>query len=145
MSWIYVSYKDIFNLKGKRLATVFFSSLVFTKFKERERLAMVNRSLRRLLAICLFLISNIIVIIPILTINIFNIPLNINQRIFLVYMTTLPWIDCITFLFYNETRFNWKNCFSKKIIINENYQRLIRIGRRLSSYKENVNDPHIVE
>jgi hypothetical protein len=136
ISWIYVSYKDIFNLKGKRLATVFFYSLVFTKFKEHERLKMVNRSLKRLLVVCLFLISNIIATLPILTIKIFNLSLNIQQRICLVYLTTLPWIDCITFLFYNEMRFNWKKCFSKKIIVDERQQ---RIGRRLSSYRESAN------
>jgi len=143
MSWIYVSYKDIFNLKGKRLATVFFYSLVFTKYNERERIAMVNRSLKRLLAICLFLLSNIIVTLPILTINIFNLSLNIYQRLVLVYLTTLPWIDCITFLFYDEMRFNWNDCFSKRNIVNENYTRQQRIGRRLSSYKEHYNDNDI--
>jgi hypothetical protein len=54
----------------------------------------------------------------------------------LVYLTTLPWIDCITFLFYNEMRFNWKKCFSKKIIVDERQQ---RIGRRLSSYRESAH------
>ena len=144
ISWIYVSYKDIYNLKGKRLATVFFYSLVFTKFKEHERVEMVNQSLNRLLAICLFLISNIIVTLPVLTIKIFNLSLNIPQRLVLVYLTTLPWMDCITFFFYNETRFNCKHCFAKKIIINENYHRQKRIGRRLSLYRESVHGMQIV-
>jgi len=136
-SWIYVSYRDIRNLKQKHLATVFFPSLVFTKFKKNERSAMINRSLKRLLVISLFVISNIIVTLPLLTIKIFNISLNIYQRIFFIYLTTLPWIDCITFLFYDETKFNGIKIFSKKIVLNENLYRQQRIGRRLSSYREN--------
>jgi hypothetical protein len=137
-SWIYVSYRDIHKLKQKRLATVFFHSLVFTKFKKKERSAMVNRSLKRLLAISLFLISNIIVTLPLLTIRISNIPLNFHQRILFIYFTTLPWLDCITFLFYDETKFNGIKCFSKRIVSNENLHRQQRIGRRLSSYREST-------
>jgi hypothetical protein len=98
---------------------------------------MVHRSLKRLLAISLFVISNIIVTLPLLTIKISNISLNIYQRIFFIYLTTLPWIDCITFLFYDETKFNGIKVFSKKIVLNENFYRQQRIGRRLSSYREN--------
>jgi len=89
--WIYTSYKDIRKLKHKRLATVFFYSLVFTKFKENERTNMVNQSLKRVLSICLFILSNIIVILPILIIKIFNIKLNLYIRIFFIYLTILPW------------------------------------------------------
>ncbi|CAF0797855.1 unnamed protein product [Rotaria sordida] len=135
-SWIYISYKDIYHLKRKSLATVFFRSLVFTKFKQSERSLMVNLSLKRLLTICLFVISNMITTLPVLTMKIFNISLNIYQRIFLIYFTTLPWLDCITFLFYHETRFIKINFFSKKITSNDNYNRQHRIGRRLSSHQQ---------
>jgi hypothetical protein len=137
-SWIYISYRDICNLKRKRLATIFFYSLVFTKFNEHERSAMVNRSLKRLHILCLFVLSNIIVILPVLTIKVFDISLNINQRIFFIYLTSLPWLDSITFLFYRETKFNYINCFLKKTNLNENYLRQQRIGRRLSSYRDNI-------
>jgi hypothetical protein len=135
-SWIYVSYRDINSLKRKRLATVFFHSLVFTRFKKYERSAMVNRSLKRLLSISLFLISNIISTLPLLTIKISNISLNTHQRIIFIYFTTLPWIDSITFLFYDEMKFNGIKIFSKKIVVNDNFYRQQRIGRRLSSYRE---------
>jgi len=125
-SCIYISYRDIGNLKRKRL-----------EFKKNKSSGMVDRSLKRLIAISLFVISNIIVTLPLLTIKISNISLNIYQRIFFVYLTTLPWIDCITFLFYDETKFNGIKIFSKKIVLNENFYRQQRIGRRLSSYREN--------
>jgi len=137
-SWIYITYRDVSKLKQKSLATVIFSSLVFTKFKEQERIEMVNHSLKRLVIIYLFLISNIIAILPILTIKIFDISLYISYRLVFIYLTTLPWIDCITFLFYDETKFNRIKFVSRKIISNRNYQHRQRIGRRLSSYRENI-------
>ncbi|CAF1475674.1 unnamed protein product [Adineta steineri] len=136
MAWIFISYRDISNLKRKRLATVFFSSLIFTNFKEHERLTMVNHSLKRLLTLILFLISNIIIILPIITIKIFHISLTVHQRIIFIYFTTLPWIDCITFLFYEEIKFPRIKLFSKKQNSDEDAQRRQRIGRRLSSYQE---------
>jgi len=133
--WIYTSYKDIEKLKRKRLATVFFYSLVLTKFKEHERSTMVNRSLKRLLSICLFVLSNIIVILPILTIKIFHIKLNLYFRIFFLYLTILPWCESITFLFFNEMKFNLLKKTSPKKIDPLLQQ---RIGRRLSSYRESI-------
>ncbi|CAF4274153.1 unnamed protein product [Rotaria socialis] len=120
-SWIYIAYRDIYNLKRKSLANLFFYSLVFTKFKGSERSLMVNRSLKRLLTVCLFLISNMIATLPILTLKIFNISLNIYLKLFLIYFTTLPWIDFITFFFYNETKLVKTKNVSKKIISNEHY------------------------
>ena len=134
-SWIYVSFRDIHNLKHKRLATVFFHSLIFTKFKSNERSAMVNRSLKRLLAISLFLISNIIATLPLLTIKIWGLSINVPLRITFIYLTTLPWLDCLTFLFYDEVKFNGMKIFSKKITSKEHFYRQQRIGRRLSSYR----------
>ena len=148
--WIHISYRDICYLKRKRLATVFFYSFVsfifynyfqvFTKFQNYERSTMVNCSLKRLFSICLLVISNIIATLPILTIQIFDISLNLYQRILFIYLTTLPWIDCIAFSFYNETKFN-KIIFSPKkikIVSNDYCTRQQRIGRRLSSYKQNT-------
>ncbi|CAF1025859.1 unnamed protein product [Adineta ricciae] len=56
--WIYISYSDIAKLKRKRLATVFFYSLVLTKFKNHERSKMVTQTLKRLLSICLFILND---------------------------------------------------------------------------------------
>jgi hypothetical protein len=139
--WIYISYKDICKLKRKRLATIFFYSLVLTKFKEHERSKMVEQSLKRLLSICLFVFSNMIVILPILTIKSFNIQLNVYLRSFFIYLTILPWCESITFLFFNEMKYNFlKRNFP---ISNRNHQ---RIGRRLSSYRESIihiqTNPH---
>jgi hypothetical protein len=128
----------IYSFKRKRLAIVFIHSSVFTKSKKYERSAMVNRSLKCLLAVNLFVISNIIFTLPLLTIRISNIPLNFHQRILFIYFTILPWLDCITFLFYDETKFNGTKNFSKKIVSNENLYRQQRIGRRLSSYREST-------
>jgi hypothetical protein len=133
--WVYISYKDIGKLKRKRLATVFFYSLVLTKFKEHERSTMVNRSLTRILSICLFISSNIIVILPILTIKIFHIKLNLYFRLFFIYLTILPWCESITFLFFNEMKFNLRKISSS---IKTNPQLQQRIGRRLSSYRESI-------
>jgi len=99
---------------------------------------MVNRSLKRLCAISLLLISNIIFTQPLLTIKIFNILLNVHQRILFIYFTTLPWLDCITFSFYDEIKFNGMKIFSKIIVSNENLYRQKRIERRSSSYRENI-------
>lgn len=150
-SWIYIAYKDISNLKRKSLSTVFFYSLVFTKFNESQRSRMVNHSLKRVFMICLFVISNIIATLPVLILKIFSISWNIYLRIILIYFTTLPWLDCITFLFFNETRLIKINKISKKTTnTNEHYYRQQRIGRRLSAYRESVistiqrveNQPH---
>ena len=135
-SWIYISYRDINHLKRKRLATIFFQSLVFTKFKQNERLTMVNRSLKRLLLIGCFLLSNILSTLPLLIIKISNKNLNIQQRLIFVYLTVLPWIDGICFLFYDEMKFNGIKIFSKRIPFDENLYRQQRIGRRLSLYHE---------
>lgn len=140
--WIYITYKDIKKLKHKRLASVFFYSLVFTKFRNNERLNMVNKSLKRLLSIYLFLLSNIIVILPVLTIKIFNINLNIYFRIFFIYLTNLPLCESITFIFFHEMKFYFiKKNFQTKL----NYQLQQRIGRRLSSYQESIMNIQINE
>lgn len=136
-SWIYISYRDINHLKRKRLATIFFQSLVFTKFKQNERLTMVNRSLKRLIFIGLFLLSNILSTLPLLIIKISNKNLNLQQRLVFVYLTVLPWIDAICFLFYDEMRFNGIKIFSKQIVFDESFYRQQRIGRRLGLYQEN--------
>jgi hypothetical protein len=135
-SWIYVSYRDVYNLKRKCLASVFFHSLIFTKFTKYKRAAMINRSLKRLLIISLFVISNIISTLPLLMINIFDLSLNNYQKIFFIYLTTLPWMDCLIFLFYDEMKFNGIRIFSKRSVLNEHFYRQQRIGRRLSSYRE---------
>lgn len=132
--WIYISYKDISKLKQKRLATVFFYSLLLTKHKENERTKMVNQSLKRLLSIYLFFLSNIIVILPTLIIKIFNLTLNIYFRSIFIYFTILPWCESITFLFFPEMKYNF---FQKKIPMKINHYLQQRIGRRLSSYQEN--------
>jgi hypothetical protein len=102
---------------------------------------MVEQSLKRLLSICLFVFSNMIVILPILTIKSFNIQLNVYLRSFFIYLTILPWCESITFLFFNEMKYNF---LKKKFpISNRNHQ---RIGRRLSSYRESIihiqTNPH---
>ncbi len=137
-SWIYVSYRDINNLKRQRLATVFFHSLIFTKYKTNERVAMVNRSLKRLLVISLFLLSNIFATLPLLTMKIYDLSMNIYVKIIFIYLTILPWMDCLTFLFYDEMKFNGIKIFSKRTILNEHFHRQQRIGRRLSSYRESM-------
>jgi len=73
-----------------------------------------------------------------LTIKISNISLNVHQRILFIYFTTLPWLDCITFLFYDETKFIGMKTFLKIIVSNENLYRQKRIGRRSNSYRENI-------
>jgi hypothetical protein len=135
--WIYITYKDIAKLKRKRLATVFFQSLVFTNFKENERTKMVNQSLKRILSICLFLLSNIIVILPVLTMKVFHINFNIYFRIIFIYLTILPWCESITFLFFHELKFRLirQNFPTKK---DHHSQELI--GRRLSSYRESMTN-----
>jgi hypothetical protein len=134
--WISITYNDIGKLKRKRLATIFFQSLILTKFKESERTTMVNQSLKRLLSICLFLISNMISILPVLTVKIFHINLNIYFRIFFIYLTILPWCESITFLFFDELKIDLRR---KKIRITKNTHHLQqRIGSRLSSYQENM-------
>ncbi|CAF3773541.1 unnamed protein product [Rotaria sordida] len=135
LTWIYTSYKDIFKLKRKCLATVFFYSLVLTKFQEHERSNMVNQSLKRLLYVSLFVLSNIISILPGLTIKSLNITLNIYFRIFFIYLTILPWCESVTFLFFNEMKFRF---IKKKFITKKNPDLQQRIGTRLSSYRENT-------
>ena len=137
LSWIYISYRDILNLKQKRLVTLFFHSLVFTRFKEHERLMMVNQSLKRLRTIALSVLSNMIVILPVLTIKIFDISLTKSQRLFVLYLTTLPWFDSLAFIFYRETQLTCLDCCSKRSASSEDFYRRQRIGRRLSSYREN--------
>ncbi|CAF4636322.1 unnamed protein product, partial [Rotaria sp. Silwood2] len=134
LTWIYTSYKNISKLKRKCLATIFFYTLVLTKFEGNERSNLVNRSLKRLLFVLLFVLSNIIAIFPALTIKAFNITLNINFRIFFTYLTILPWCESLTFLFFTEMKFNFikKSFKSKK---NPDLQQ--RIGTRLRSYREN--------
>lgn len=135
-SWIYLSYRDIRDLKQKRLATVFFHSLIFTKLKKNERISMVNRSLKRLLAIILFVLSNSLSTLPILTLKLSHFPIDNHLRITLIYLTTLPWLDCLTFFLYDEMKFNGIKIFSRRMMSNEYFHRQQRIGRRLSSYRE---------
>lgn len=137
-SWIYLSYRDIRDLKEKRLATIFFHSLIFTKLKKNERISIVNRSLKRLLAIILFVLSNILGTLPMLTLKLSHFPIDDHLRITMIYLTTLPWLDCLTFLFYDEMKFNGIQIFSRRIMSNEYFYRQQRIGRRLSSYQENL-------
>lgn len=131
--WISISYKDIGKLRRKRLATVFFYSLVFTKFEENQRSKMVNQSLKRLLAISLFLLSNFIVILPVLTLKILMIHLNDYIRMILIYLTILPWCESVTFLFFSEMKFH---SVKRTIRTTKNSQLQQRIGSRLSSYYE---------
>ena len=137
-SWIYLSYRDIRDLKHKRLATMFFHSLIFTKLKRNERLTMVNRSLKRLLAISLFVLSNILSTLPMLTLRLSQFTIDYRLRIVLIYFTVLPWLDCLTLFFYDEMKFNGIKIFSKRMISSEYFYRQQRIGRRLSSYQESV-------
>ncbi|CAF0797977.1 unnamed protein product [Adineta ricciae] len=137
-SWISISYKDISNLKRKRLATVFFSSLIYTHYSEHERLTMVNHSLKRLFNICVFLLSNLLVILPIITIKLLKISLTNHPRLMFLYLTTLPWIDCIGFLLYDEIRLNRSKWFARRSIRSKTQLRQQQIGRRLSSYREYV-------
>lgn len=131
--WIYVSYKDIEKLKRKRLATVFFTSLVFTKFKDAERKAMVNLSLKRLSAIYLFVLSNIIAILPILTIKVFKISCSPTMYLVFTYITALPWCESLTCLCFPEMRYH---PFEKPFFSLENQLLRQQIGSRLSSYSE---------
>jgi hypothetical protein len=98
---------------------------------------MVNQSLKRLLCICLFILSNIIVILPVLTIKVLNITLNKYFQTFFAYLTILPWCESLTCLFFNEMKFNFmkKNFISKK-----NHLLQQRIGTRLSLYRENTTN-----
>ena len=134
-AWIYMSYKDIFKFQRKRFAKVFFYSLVFTKCEIHERANMVDESLKRLLSIRLFILSNIIAILPVLTIKTLNITLNIHFQLFFIYLTLLPWCESTTFLFFKEMQFNFRK---KTFQLNENYLLQKRIGKRLSSYREYV-------
>lgn len=134
LAWIYTAYKDIAKLKRKRLATVFFYSLVFTKYKEQERSNMVNRSLRRLTYTCLFILSNIIVILPVLTTKTFKITLNIYIRIILIHLTMLPWFESLTCLFFKEMKFD---CTKRPPQLKATTPLQQRVGTRLSSYREN--------
>lgn len=145
VSWIYVSYRDIFNLRQKSLASLFFHTLVFTKFKEYERTAMINRSLKRLRTLGLSVLSNIVAILPVLTIRLFDLPLTKAQRLFFIYLTMLPWLDSITFPFYTEIQSSCFRCCSKRTFANEDYYRLQRIGHRLSSYRENKTELQNIE
>lgn len=130
--WISISYKDIGKLRHKRLATVFFYTFVFTKFQENQRAKMVNQSLKRLLAVSLFLFSNLIVILPVLTLRVLKISLNDYLRIILIYFTALPWCESITFLFFSEMKYHsMKNTFQTTKTCQLQQQ---RIGNRLSSY-----------
>ncbi|CAF4007659.1 unnamed protein product [Rotaria magnacalcarata] len=133
LTWIYTSYKDISKLKQKRLATVFFYSLLFSKQKEHERSNMVNQSLNRILSICLFVISNIIVILPILTIKTWNITLNMYFQIFFIYLTMLPWCESITFLFFKEMRFYFIKIPSQ---LKENCSLQQRVGTQYGEFVE---------
>ncbi|CAF0918811.1 unnamed protein product [Rotaria sordida] len=133
LTWIYTSYKDIFKLKRKCLATVFFYSLVLTKFQEHERSNMVNQSLKRLLYVSLFVLSNIISILPGLTIKSLNITLNIYFRIFFIYLTILPWCESVTFLFFNEMKFRF---IKKKFITKKNPDLQQRIGTQYGEFVE---------
>jgi len=135
--WIYTSYKDIIKLKRKRLATIFFYSLLLTKFKENERSKMVAQSSKRLRSICLFVLSNSIVILPILILKMFHIQLNMFCRILFICLTILPWCESLTFLFYREMKIDFRklNFQSKQPKQNQQQQ---RVGKRLSSYQENI-------
>lgn len=139
LAWIYTAYDDIFKLKRKCLATLFFHSLLFTPYKEVERTNMVNRSLKRLSSICLFVISNMIVILPILTVKVFDLQLNIYFRIFFIYLTMLPWCESLTFLFFKEMKFNF---LKKTYDLNENPHLRERIGTRLSTYGDTIIRTH---
>ena len=137
VSWIYISYREILNLNQKRLVSLFFHALIFTEFKEYERTAMVNWSLKRLRTVSISVLSNIIVILPVLTIRVFDLQLTEGQRLFFIYLTMLPWLDSITFLFYAEIRSSCCCCCSRRRFTDEDFHRLQRIGRRLSAYREN--------
>ena len=139
--WIRIIYRDIAKLKRKRLATVFFYSLTFTKYKQFERSKMVNQTLKRLRAVCLLVLSNIIAILPILTIKIFNIQLNRWFHLFLIYLTILPWCESIIFLFFEEMRYRSMrtNFPSQK---KTHLQQIV--GTRLSAYRDSRVDVQLV-
>ena len=140
--WIYVAYRDIAKLKRKRLATVFFYSLVFTKYKGNERSIMVNQSLKRLSSIGLFVSSNILVILPILTLKIANITLPPLLHLLVIYFTVLPWCESVTFLFFPEMKYRSNRSPSRST---KNRRLQQRIGSRLSAYRESEFDVQIDE
>ncbi|CAF1193476.1 unnamed protein product [Didymodactylos carnosus] len=156
-SWIIILYKEIYKLKRKSLASIFFQTLVFTKFKEHERTNLVDISLKRIQSSILFVLSNMIVIIPILIIKLFQITLTTSVRLILIFLTSLPLCECFTFLFYDEFKLTTKLClftFQKLIIKKKNnnnnknntnilkstyqneYMYEEQIGIKLSSYRE---------
>ncbi|CAF4403148.1 unnamed protein product, partial [Adineta steineri] len=127
------SYKDIYKLKRKRLATILYYSFVLTDYTKYERTKLINQSLKRLLSICLFILSNIIVILPVLTMKILNVTLNYHIQIIFIFLTVLPWCESITFVFFDEMQCNFiKNTFQS----NRKHRIQEHIGRRLSAYRE---------
>lgn len=131
--WIYISHNDIAKLRRKRLATVFFYSLVFTKFKETERMAMVDSSLKRLLAISLFTLSNMLAILPILTLKVFRVTWTPPFYLCLICLSALPWCEAFTCLLFPEFRY-----YPIRNPIRSAKEQILQqqIGSRLSSYSE---------
>ncbi|CAF3539764.1 unnamed protein product, partial [Adineta steineri] len=115
--WICISYKDIYKLKHKRLATILYYSFVLTEYTKYERTKLINQSLKRLLSICLFILSNIIVILPVLTMKILNITLNYHIQIIFIFLTVLPWCESITFVFFDEMQ-SYKSDIIKRCLPN---------------------------
>ena len=74
-----------------------------------------------------------------------KISLNTYQQMFFLYFTTLPWIDCIAFLLYDEIKLNKTRSFLRKSTRNETPLYQQRIGKRLSSYRECVPVIQIID
>ncbi|CAF0761413.1 unnamed protein product [Didymodactylos carnosus] len=147
-SWIRIIYKEIYELKRKSLASVFFQSLVFTKYKAQERSHLVDLSLKRLQSAILFVSSNIVVIIPILIVKLFQLTLTTSIRLILIFLTSLPLCECLTFLFYEELKLTnvcfhtlLKRCEKEEVYILKSTSKTDcryreEIGTKLSSYRE---------
>ena len=136
-TWLYISYKDIAKLKRKRLATIFFYSLLFTRDKEDERAKMVLRSLKRVRSAGLFILSNIVVILPILTVKALDLKLNSYFQNILIYLSILPWCESLTFIFFNELKYVYTRA-APRVTKEDHLQQVI--GTRLSAYREKQLD-----
>ena len=136
-AWLYISYKDIAKLKRKRLATIFFYSLLFTRDKEDERAKMVLRSLQRLRSAGLFILSNTVVILPVLTVKALDLKLNSYFQNILIFFSILPWCESLAFIFFNELKYVYTRA-APRVTKDDHLQQVI--GTRLSAYREKQLD-----
>lgn len=141
VSWIYIAHKDIAKLKRKSLASVFFYTLLPTKSKETERSQLVDQSLKRLKSICIFVLSNMIAILPVLTMNIFYKNPHFSIKLTIIYFSILPWIESVMFLFFPELN---HRAIKKRMSFNS-YRVQKRIGERLSSHRDTRVDLEITQ